>query len=327
MSFSKLVQFLQQTIADAQSDIHHRLVVMYWTIGQGMARNLVDNSQETLASLSRKLSPKIRIHERTLQQCHQFFSVYPELNRDLDIGWSQYRCLLSLPSEKDRRYWEKRILKENLNQKQLLGLLKEMYRQPLLISGPRIAEPVRGLVHHYRLVSVDYLNDGEPSMMIDCGFQNRIVPPETSWKLINKRIVRSEWSDGRYQIKITREKREKIYTFTACVARVVDGDTLLADVDCGFDIWSRQRLRMKGIDAFEIDTVAGQQTKQFVEKELAGLRFIVVRTAKDPEKFGRYLADIFYLRDCDDAARVASEGKYLNQILLDKGLAEVYGQK
>ncbi|MEW5895518.1 MAG: DUF1016 N-terminal domain-containing protein [Candidatus Omnitrophota bacterium] len=324
-SFPQLVELLQKTIDAARTDINHRLVIMYWTIGQAMASYLNGHPDQTSAALCRKLSPGINVHERTLQQCLQFFNFYPELDHDLAINWSQYRCLLALPSDKERRYWEKRIVKEGLNQKQLLGLFREKYHQPLLTNpAPLLPVPKRGLLYHYHLVSSSRLGEKKSRIMIDCGFQNRIEPPPASWKLVNKRVVRSEKIDGAYRVMATNETTDKIYTFAASVERVVDGDTLLADVDCGFGIWSRQRLRFKGINAFKLNTVKGQQSKKFVKKELAGLKAIVIRTVKDPEKYGRYLADIFYLKNCSDPRRIAAEGNYLNQILLDKRLARIY---
>ena len=40
--------------------------------------------------------------------------------------------------------------------------------------------------------------------------------------------------------------------------------------------------------------------------------------------YGRFLADVFYLPGEDDAEVVLAKGHYLNQELLDEGLAEIY---
>ena len=40
----------------------------------------------------------------------------------------------------------------------------------------------------------------------------------------------------------------------------------------------------------------------------------------------RYLVDVFILPGCRDPHQVAAKGKLLNQMLLDEGLAEVWGK-
>ena len=41
-------------------------------------------------------------------------------------------------------------------------------------------------------------------------------------------------------------------------------------------------------------------------------------------KNDRYLTDIFYIHDEDDLQRIAEEGIFLNQELLDKGLVRMF---
>ena len=42
-----------------------------------------------------------------------------------------------------------------------------------------------------------------------------------------------------------------MYTYNAKVERVVDGDTVDALVDLGFDTWKKVRFSLNGIDAWE----------------------------------------------------------------------------
>ena len=44
-----------------------------------------------------------------------------------------------------------------------------------------------------------------------------------------------------------------MYTYNAKVIKVVDGDTLDALVDLGFDTWKQVRIRMMGINTPGID--------------------------------------------------------------------------
>ena len=45
-----------------------------------------------------------------------------------------------------------------------------------------------------------------------------------------------------------------MYTYHATVDRVVDGDTVDALIDLGFDTWKKVRIRMMGMDAWESRT-------------------------------------------------------------------------
>ena len=60
--------------------------------------------------------------------------------------------------------------------------------------------------------------------------------------------------------------------------RVIDGDTLLVDVDVGFGISCFQRLRLRGIDSAELGTLKGNQAQRFLESELSRCPFIVAKT-------------------------------------------------
>jgi micrococcal nuclease len=109
---------------------------------------------------------------------------------------------------------------------------------------------------------------------------------------------------------------EASYTYNALVVRVVDGDTVDVEVDLGFDVVRRERLRLLGINAPEVHgagaeerarglaaanvlsaLLAGLRPEDFTEAqdEYAGRRVrVVVRTVKDKgDKYGRMLATVF----------------------------------
>jgi micrococcal nuclease len=87
-------------------------------------------------------------------------------------------------------------------------------------------------------------------------------------------------------------------TRLASVARVVDGDTLDLDLDLGFSITLRQRVRLIGIDAPEVRTrdaaekARGLATAAHVVGWLGRPGQVLVTTTKD-DKYGRMLADCF----------------------------------
>lgn len=111
-----------------------------------------------------------------------------------------------------------------------------------------------------------------------------------------------------------------MYEYQAKVIKIQDGDSLIVLTDLGFRITQEMKLRLFGIDTPKIygpTREAGLAAKAYVQGALTVGSTIRVRTYKDrTEKYGRYLAEIFYgnpdLPIC------------LNQELIELGLAEVY---
>ena len=124
--------------------------------------------------------------------------------------------------------------------------------------------------------------------------------------------------------KVTALKDE-LFTYRTEIVKIIDGDTFWGTIFLPFEMTVDQKLRLRGIDCPETGTAKGRAVKNFVGSRLKGLKFIVVKTYKDTaDKYDRYLADIFYMRGETDENKVAGEGKYLNQELLDERLATVY---
>ena len=111
--------------------------------------------------------------------------------------------------------------------------------------------------------------------------------------------------------------------YPAAVERVVDGDTLWVWLNLGFGDLTRQNLRLRGIDAPEMSTPKGKLCRGFVTDTLAACVRIVVSTSR-PDKYGRYLADVFYLPGETDVEAIRARGVFLNQQLLDEGMAKRY---
>lgn len=115
-----------------------------------------------------------------------------------------------------------------------------------------------------------------------------------------------------------------LYTYAAELERVVDGDTLVVRLDLGFDVLKRERIRLRGVDAPELATPEGEKAKAFVEKTLKGIDQVVLRTHWH-DMYGRYVADVCYTKKDADMDDVLLNGRFLNQELLDQGLAVFAG--
>ena len=144
-----------------------------------------------------------------------------------------------------------------------------------------------------------------------------------------RRRMRNNYYENRYNQEGQKKKgglqlkpiAQRLYTYAADVSRVVDGDTFFLNIDVGFFTKMEHKVRLRGVNCPEQETKKGVRAKDFVESELQS-KIVIIRSYKSmTEKFGRYLVDLWYLKGENDKERILAEGQWLNQVLLDKGLA------
>ena len=93
-----------------------------------------------------------------------------------------------------------------------------------------------------------------------------------------------------------------LYQYAAKVSRWVDGDSLIASIDCGFSVFLHdQQIRLTGIDTSETRGGTpelkwlGNLAKQYVNDACPVGSDIIIKTSIDKKgKFGRLLGEIFY---------------------------------
>lgn len=84
-----------------------------------------------------------------------------------------------------------------------------------------------------------------------------------------------------------------MYEYNAQIIKVVDGDTVHANIDLGLDVHINVSIRLAGINAPEKSTLEGVAAKEFLQGLLPVDGNVVVLTQKDRrEKYGRYLGVI-----------------------------------
>lgn len=106
------------------------------------------------------------------------------------------------------------------------------------------------------------------------------------------------------------EDKKWEYKYRAEVVRVVDGDTVDAEVDLGFDVKLLARFRLLGINAPEKNTQDGMKSLARLAELLPVGSQVVIQTTKDKkEKYGRYLGTFLV------------DGKSVNQQLVNEGFA------
>lgn len=107
-----------------------------------------------------------------------------------------------------------------------------------------------------------------------------------------------------------------LYTYRGEIVRVIDGDTVVADIDLGFNVWLRdEHLRLVGIDAPERGSRDAEAATRALRSRVDGRSvYLCTRKMKTQDReargsFGRYLVTIHV------------DGIDINRWLLDRGFA------
>ena len=126
----------------------------------------------------------------------------------------------------------------------------------------------------------------------------------------------------------------QIFWYQARVLRVVDGDTLELMVDQGFNSYRKLTVRLYGIDTPETNAknkrpeeyAEGMRATNFVDAWAAAQGNVVLIRSHDgkaikTDSLRRWLVEVYGMPDKTPLANILT-GKSLNQILVEKGLAE-----
>ena len=105
-----------------------------------------------------------------------------------------------------------------------------------------------------------------------------------------------------------------MFEYSAEVLRIVDGDTLDAEIDIGFDVFVKKRIRLFGIDTWESRTrdleekKKGQAAKTRLQEllEETGNKFLL--QSHELGKYGRVLGSIILDDDTDACDILVEEG-------------------
>lgn len=96
------------------------------------------------------------------------------------------------------------------------------------------------------------------------------------------------------------------YQYKARIVRVIDGDTVEADIDLGFYMTCRIPVRLAHINAKEHNEVGGKQATDHLKK-LIGDGNVIMQTFKPHDKYGRYLA-VLYRNAADLNEQMITDG-------------------
>jgi len=113
------------------------------------------------------------------------------------------------------------------------------------------------------------------------------------------------------------------------IDRIVDGDTVDATIDLGFDVLYKTRVRLYGINTPETRTkdleekakglAAKERLNEIINKAVHMGHHLILQT-KEKGKFGRYLG-VIIIEDCRPDHDTRTD---INQMLVEEGHAEPY---
>ena len=245
--YKKLLADLRRIIREGKEEAERAatqaLIESYWSIGQRIAREKLNERAGYHNAILADLSADLDIDLRTLQRTVTFYRTYRRPPRVEGLSWAHYRVLMQLQDPGERAFYEDLAISD-------------------AISVKRLSAAIQG--NHY----LSALEQPKGKALI--------LPRPT----------------------------DPSYLYTAEPRDVIDADTLLLDIDLGFEVIRRQRIR------------------RYVREQLAVARSIVIKTVKT-DLHGRYVAHIFYAFNNRGIEHTFNKGRYLNQELVNKGFAKV----
>lgn len=323
--YQKVLNQVQKTIKKTEQNIvqtvNSQKVEMCWQIGKIIDQHLLKNTRaEYGKNFFTQLASDISISEKTLYQMRSFYKAYPKLPKNENgLNWSHYRNLATVKNEGKRKYLEDLTITNDLNSKELANEISKSKPHSLKKSPTQKLKFTRGKVFTYKIKKFP----DTPASFVDCGFY---IFSEIKTDIKNDaEVLESVKKGAGFSFKKTSANLHQLHTYKAFLEKVIDGDTLLVTLDLGFKIRHREILRLAKISAAEMSVEEGKKAAEALKKILKDVPFLILKT-NQTDIYGRYIADVFFdeKKQEKDPQKVADRGVYLNQMLLDLGLVEVF---
>jgi len=306
----------------ARNELNKILTKAYWEIGKRIVTVEQDNelrAQYGGRLLERLSSDLTEMHgegfsHRNLYRMRQLYETYKISPPVAKLEWSKLSLLLGVKDSRKRLQYEDLAISENWSRAKLIEALKSEN----LILAPKTRSTQQTQQTQKTQLSAKqgplYTYSAGPGedgyVYVDVGFS--ITRQIKSWTAINEGdAIRSLKSGEGFKLSKVRVTPKDLYTYKAYLNRVIDGDTMSLHIDLGFDTFIKETVRLRGINTPEIKTAEGQKAKRFVTNFVNQSDHMIVKTHWE-DKYGRYLVDVWI------------ENEYLNQRLLDEGLATGY---
>lgn len=108
-----------------------------------------------------------------------------------------------------------------------------------------------------------------------------------------------------------------LYTYNATITKIIDGDTVDAEIDLGFNISTVIRFRLMGIDTAELRSSDPAMRELAIKAKVFMQQYLNQKVSIQSfktEKYGRWLAEIY----------IFGTARTINQLLIENNLASPY---
>jgi endonuclease YncB( thermonuclease family) len=312
-AFDNICQIYESTILQAEFQQSRDRTDSYYQMGRRITAILAPMEsdggygKQLVPSICKQMKKKYKKGPgpRMIQYMRKFARVYNADQIQPELSWSHYCILLSVADDQLRHRIEQRAVTEHLTRSALQQLVS-MTAKNTDSDREFPLSPRKGRINIARVVFTG------PSTVpvLDVGFGVEITPSNAALprlKQLSPGAFVQRKSDSRYH-EITCQPGER-YCYTGTPVDVIDGDTVKLRLRLTPTVSIVERLRLRGVDAMEIDTAEGQQAKRALQRMLKNQTDLTVYTYHH-DRYGRYIADL-----------ITRDGCYINRQLVEKGHA------
>jgi len=277
-----------------------------WTIGKLIDEHVLHHKERADYGkyTIERLAKDLEISRTELYFMLRFARDYPTVWPAKQLSWSHYQALMRVKDPELRQELAEKAEKEKWTRDELRQAVRKINKPEA--EAPVILNPDSkpGKLGMYLIVRSERGNDPD-ELVLDLGFST--YRRFRNSKAFKEGDIIKRGRSG-YE-KIENADEDSLHTYRILTHKVVDGDTFWALIDLGFGITMNQKLRLRGLNAPEIESADGLEAKEYLEEALASGE-ILIRTVKS-DKYDRYLADVFV------------NDRYINQDLVAQDLATI----
>jgi hypothetical protein len=322
-AYTGLRREVEAILIKGQRAIEEAKVRTYWDSGEIMRAHLALHADEPTygTQVMARLARDLKVSETVLYRCIRFVECFPILATRPKLSWAHYRTLIPIADPKQRHALEREAIAQDWSVAQLEDRIRPLRELDHGSNGTTVKEKVRLLTPKRGTPGLHLLVQHDDGLAVDLGFKlYHPISPEQRERFSAGEIVRV--SESRIT-KAPDAARSELFTYRARIRRVVDGDTLIVVLRVSSNIELVEKLRLRGLDCPEHSTPEGRNAKRFTDSLLGPGAEVVLSTTK-PDKYDRYLADVFVPAKAGAQEGGSKEQEYvfLNNALLEHAHAE-----
>lgn len=331
MSLNNLIKDIKEILSETTSEIKQGLnkvaTLANWQIGNRIIKEEQDGKQRAeygkhlIDNISKKLTEQYGrgYSSNNLHRMRQFANVYKKTEIDHRLNWSKHRLLVSIKEKKQRQKIQNEAIRLNLSRDQIQHRLKQIKKDPTAEPEERYAQMYRPNGELYLCKTRAVKEGSKTEYYLDLGFKVWLSKEQAGLtRPKNNQIIQSNKTKQGYILKPYNGDKDRHYLYKARLDHVVDGDTIVANIELGFGIQIQQRFRFRNVNAPDLKQESGQAAREYLKRKLRNTKYLLIKT-RGRDKFDRYVSDIFLWDGRTRPDKILKEDDYLNQIMLDRG--------